>query len=336
VGELAREARSMEDLGFYGQASERLAALRGRVPRDADLELSLALDFARSGRPDSAAAILWSPTVSAALNDSGPLTRYNEYPWPREGSWLTGKFEGWHWYVARARAEVGLMLRRWDDAADAARIATRARGSSGKEWLILALASGRGGHADESRAAALRAVTLDPILPEAQYVQGLWEWRDGKRAAAAERFRWALAADSAYSPAALSLARVRLPLPPDSLPLAALSGLRAAGLLASPVGPKIEEFRQMDQPAAILSQATIALPDTLKDRWKQIQITPVVLVNERGRAVLVDLPWTHPMPGTDTLTGIIVASMPMWQFRPAIKDGRPHPVWAAVDVAVNP
>jgi hypothetical protein len=142
--------------------------------------------------------------------------------------------------------------------------------------------------------------------------------------------------DSTYRPAALALARVRLPLPPDSLPAQLLTGMRAVALLSSPAGPKIEEFVQMDQPAAILRQVQVVLPDSLRDRWKQIRISPVVLVDEHGRVVLNDLPWTHPVPGTEALTGTIVAILPQWRFRPAIKDGRPHPVWAAVDVNVVP
>lgn len=336
VAAVAKDARGLEDLGLYGQAAEMLASIRGRVPRDADLELSLALDYARSGRPDSAAAILWSPPLSAAVNDTGPLTRYNEYPWPREGSWLTGRFEGWHWYVARARAEVAMTQRRWQDGYEASLITTRARALSGKEWLIRSVLAGRAGAMDDSRASALMAVTLDPTLPEAQYVQGLWEWRDGRRSAAAERFRYAVGIDSTYRPAALALSRVRLPVQPDSFPSQVLTGLRAVALLSSPVGPKIEEFVQMDSPAAILSQVQVVLPDSMRNRWNQIKITPVVLVDERGQVVVNDLPWTHPVPGAEGLTGAIVSSLRGWRFRPAVKGGRPHPVWAAVDITVAP
>src|SRR5207249_4765545 len=84
----AGDARALEELGAYGQAAATLRALRAIVPPDADLELTLALDEARSGATDSAAARLASPLLSAALVDSLPPSRRHVYLWQRDGLWV--------------------------------------------------------------------------------------------------------------------------------------------------------------------------------------------------------------------------------------------------------
>src|SRR5213594_3313881 len=90
-----------------------LRALRSRTGPDPDLEIELALLEARSGQLDSAAERLWSPALTAALSDSMPVTRRERYGWDRGPLWLNGSFDGWNWYVARARAEVASSLGRW-------------------------------------------------------------------------------------------------------------------------------------------------------------------------------------------------------------------------------
>src|SRR6185503_13651620 len=70
--ERAAEARGLEDLGAYARAVESLKALRATQPLDADLEIALALDEARSGAVDSAAARLRSPLLELASRDSMP------------------------------------------------------------------------------------------------------------------------------------------------------------------------------------------------------------------------------------------------------------------------
>ena len=110
--ELASAARSREDDGAYGLALERLRELRARVPLDGDLELATAIDEARANLLDSAWVRLTSPVLSAAMADTGEPVRWRDYPFQREPFWLNGAFEGWYWYVARARAEVALRLGR--------------------------------------------------------------------------------------------------------------------------------------------------------------------------------------------------------------------------------
>ena len=118
--ELAKAARQLEELGAYGAAAVKLGELRRRVAPDADLDLALAMDLARNGAVDSAAALMWTPRMDAALADSLSLIRRHTYPWEREGLWVNGKFDGWNWYVARVRVELAATLGRWSDARRAA------------------------------------------------------------------------------------------------------------------------------------------------------------------------------------------------------------------------
>ena len=329
----AHEARLLEDSGAYGQAAAALRALRRRVAPDADLELALALDEARSGDADSARARLYGPPLTAALVDSLPVTRRHEYDWDRDQRWTNGGFQGWHWYVARARAELDAALGRWEEATVAARAAVAARPLAGKEWLVLAVCAGRAGHADEARAAADQAATLDPSLPEALYLSGLWAWKAGHRAGAQQRFRAAVALDSSYREPAFALVRSRLPgAPPDTLPAEILTGVRAVGLLTSPLGPKVEEYVQMDHPATIVRQELIPIPDSLGARLEPVRLVLPILVDERGRAVLHELPWFSPDQLPSAVVALLAQSLPAWRFTPARRLDRPHRVWASVSV----
>ncbi len=162
---------------------------------DGDLELALALDAVRSGQPDTAWTLLYGARLSAALADSADHFRWHQAGPGRERTWLDGKFEGWHWVIARGRAELALRLRRWDEALLAAKAAVRARPLSGRDHLLLAVIAGRAGDGVTARREADVAVSLDPMLPEALYLRGLWAWRDGRHSAAREDFRLAIARD---------------------------------------------------------------------------------------------------------------------------------------------
>ena len=135
--EQAFAARQLEDGGAYGRAADELKVLRKMVKIDADLELELALDEARSGSSDSALARLSIPMMEAAANDSMPLKRRAEYPYQRETFWVDGKFDGWNWYILRARAELEARRGRWKEATAWARRATDAWVLNGKDWHIL-------------------------------------------------------------------------------------------------------------------------------------------------------------------------------------------------------
>jgi len=335
--QLGAEARGLEELGAYAQARETLRALRGRVAPDADLELALALDEARTGQADSAAARLWGRLLSKAVADSMPETRRAPYPGQREAMWINGRFDGWYWYVARARAELAAAKRRWPEARDAARLAVAARERCGKEWLILAVCAGRAGDLDEAARAARAAAWRDPTLPEAQYLAGLFDWRAGRRAAAQQAFRAATALDSSYRAPALALVRSQLPgVPPDSLPVELLTGAREVGLLTSPARPKQEEFFQADIAASILHQDVLALPDSLRGTFKLGQIYLPILVDERGHAVLHELPWSSTERLPDPLLRLTLESLLHWSFSPAIRLGKPQRSWANIRIALNP
>ena len=336
-GQIATDARALEQIGAYGQATQTLRQLRGRVGPDADLELALALDEARSDQVDSAAVRLWSPLLSKAIVDSMPTSRRVPYPWQHEGAWLNGRFDGWHWYVARARAEVAARLGRWSDARDAARQALAARERCGLEWLILAVCAGRAGDLKEAERAARAAAWLDPTLPEAQYLTGLYDWRAGRRVTAQEGFRAAVALDSSYREPALALVRSRLPgFAPDTLPTELVGGVRAIGLLTSPARPKAEEFVQVDVSATVIRGELLPLPDSLRGRIRPLEMTLPILVDERGRAALHQLPWLTAQQLPDPVLRLTLESLLTWSFNPATRYGKPQRGWANMHVIYVP
>jgi tetratricopeptide (TPR) repeat protein len=330
VEELAAEVRQLEDRGAFGIAVQRLNDLRPRLKPDGDFELTLALDEARSGQYDKAWRRLNDSLLAAAIRDTNPQARWHEYGPARWQQWLDGKFDGWHWYVARARAEVGLALGHWNEALEAARIAVGARPITGKEWLVLAVCAGRAGSMAEARDAARQAVLLDPTLPEAWYVHGLLEWHGGKRNEAQELFRTAVRLDSTYRPPALALVRARLPSArPDSIPREILTGAREAAILTSPVRPKIEELHEVDVPAKVTRPIYAALPDSLSGLGK---LALPVLVDTRGVIVLHDLPWVDPTRISLSALSQILNSLTLWRFDPAQRHGAPSPTWTSVQI----
>jgi tetratricopeptide (TPR) repeat protein len=330
IEEVAVEIRQLEDRGAYGLALQRLLELRPRVKPDADFELTLAFDEARSGRLDDAWRRLNDSLITAASAESLPQTRWHEYGPARWQQWLDGRFNGWHWYVARGRAEVGAALGRWAEARAAARLAVDARPLSGKEWLIHALCSARAGALEEAEASARQAVLLDPTLPEAWYLNGLFRWRGGRRNEAQENFRNAVALDSSYREPALALVRCRLPSArPDSFPARLLTGAREAALLTSPVRPKIEELHEVDATPRATRPIFAALPDSLAGLGK---LALPVLVDTRGMIVLNDLPWIDP--SRVSLTGLsqVLSKLVLWQFEPAQRYGAPVAAWTGITI----
>ncbi|MEQ1833478.1 MAG: hypothetical protein ABL977_10520, partial [Candidatus Eisenbacteria bacterium] len=175
--DVATQARVFEEQGNYASALAALKSLRAMQGPDADVELAIALDEARTGFADSAWARLHGPLLTAALDDTAGRGRRTEYPFQRESMWVNGSFDGWYWYVARARAELAYARRDWKEALRMANRAAQARPLSGKEALLLALAAGRTGDAQFSEAAASWAGYLEPWLPEAHSLAGLWAWK---------------------------------------------------------------------------------------------------------------------------------------------------------------
>ena len=338
--QVASDARVAEENGAYALAMDKLRELRARVAPDPDLELALALDEARSNQADSAWARLSGKLLMNAMQDEGTAARHRDYPFQREPLWLDGTFDGWHWYIARARAELALQMGRWNDAYDAAMIAVRARPQSGKDHLLAALAAGRAGDLAGARREADAAAWLDPLLPEAQYLAGLHAWHAGDRAGARVAFHRAIAADSAYRAPALALARLRVPgIAPDSLPVRYLTGVRMAFMLTSALRPKLEEYSQNDVLAALQGIPQVVLPDSLKARMKlakPLQYFVTVLVDEHGRPVGDDLPWSAPGQMPDAAVVQILRLAAQWRFRPAVKLSRNVRSWATVQLTLEP
>ncbi len=336
--QLGIDARAFEETGAYALAAEKLRAIRPLVPPDADLELQLALDEARSGQADSAWARLHRPVLLAALADTGNVWRNHDYPFEREPLWVNGQFDGWHWYVARATAELALQRGQPIEAMRAAELAVRARPLSGKDYLLYALAAARAGGLGRAAQVLHMARVLDPTLPEVFYLQGLLEWRAGRRTEAGEAFRSAIARDSSWRDPALALVRCRLPsAPPDSIPTRFLFGPRGAGELTSPVRPKIEEINQTEIPVGLIHKDDTPVPDSLRSRFaKPVQLVVTVLVDEQGRPILNELPWFTDSAFPYTLVPAVVGATPSWRFRAARRMGQPTRAWASVEHIVQP
>ncbi|HEV2104463.1 MAG TPA: hypothetical protein VGU27_01950, partial [Candidatus Eisenbacteria bacterium] len=326
--------------GAYGLAAARLRALRGRVAPDADLELFLALDDARSGRADSAWARLHGPVLAAALADTAGVARRVDYPFQHEAWLLNGRFDGWCWYVARARAELALDRRAWREAMAMAGRCVQARPLSGDDLLLLAVAAGRAGDDSLAEAAAGSAVYLAPALPEARYLYGLWAWRRGRRSAAADQFRAAVALDSAYRAPALALTRLLLPgLRPDSLPGSFLTGPRACAMLTSPERPKLEEFVQFDTQPVVVTNASTPPADSLRRAMhlvRPLQLYVQVLVSEGGRPLLAELPYASEAVLPPAVAQHVLAEIATWRFVAPTRFGRPQRAWATVEYDIQP
>ena len=333
----ARLAKSFEDLGEFDSAAVALRGLRTMVAPDADLELALALDLARAGSPDSARGLLHGPVLSAALADSCPPARRRPYGSDRDALWMNGTYDGWRWTIARARAEVDARLGRWEEARAAARLAVTERPLAGREWLVVAVCSGRAGDLVEAERQARRAAYLDPTLPEAQYLVGLFEWRVGRRSDALQHFATAITLDSLYEPAVRARQRLRFfpGAAPDSLPVAFLTRGREAGLLASPTGPKLESALRMDRNAVVLQRTMVPVPDSVQVELKPLHIILPVLVDERGQVVLCELPWLSQDDLPAPLVAVLLQSLPGWRFAPAERFGQPARSWTSVTITTG-
>ena len=340
VEQLASQTRLIEEVGGWPRAAELMRQLRGRTAPDADLDLMLAWFEARSGDLDSAAARLALPTLVAAGDDSMPPARWTTYPWQHEGAWLDGRFDGWHWYVWRTRAEIAAATGHWDSALAAARRAVAARRWAGPEWYVRALCAAHLGRWDEARSCNAMALELDATLPEAHELAGLLAWRDGRRGETRAQLDAALALDSTYARAALGLVRLRLPgAPPDTLPTGLFEGVRRAALLTAAEGPRPEVFTQNESAALLVRRVTTADMDTsglvLKD-VKRVRLTLMILVDARGHAALVDVPEYTENDVAPAKVSRIIATLPDWRFKPASRGGRPAPSWVGYEFVIIP
>jgi hypothetical protein len=61
-----------------------------------------------------------------------------------------------------------------------------------------------------------------------------------------------------------------------------------------------------------------------------------VLVDERGRVVMNDLPWLSPEQFPVSLLADVLDEARLWKFRPAVKLGRTRTSYATVEYQLNP
>ena len=338
--DLAVRAKTLEEQGNYVSALQELKHLRSVQGPDADVELAIALDEARTGLADSAWARLHGPLLTAALADTMGLARRIDYPFQREQMWVNGRFDGWYWYIARARAELALARGEYREAVHMASIAAEARPHSGKDLLLLALAASRTGDAAFGEAAAHVAAYLEPWLPEAWYLSGVWAWRQGRRADARDNFRTAASIDSTWRDPVLALARLELPgAQPDSLPARFLYGARACAILTSAKRPKREEFIQFDTSPMLAFNPMTPAPDSLRALMalkKPLQVYVQVLVGEDGRPLLSELPYIAEGRVPAGVVHHVIREIGTWHFIPARKFDRKQRSWATVEYILQP
>lgn len=340
AGQIARDARTHEDAGRYAAALRHQLELRRSILTDADLELVIALNEARTGAVDSAWSRLHGGLLSAALTDTGDVSRRHDYPYERDGLWVNGRFDGWYWYVARARAELALERGDWPAARAAAHQALEARPYSGKDALLLALAAARVGDLEFSEAAAAYAAHLEPSLPEAHHLLGLHLWRLGKRNEATVAFQFALQADSSFTPAALALVRSRLPgARADTLPRGFLTGIRRAAELTSPIGPKVEEDRQQDTSPMLAWNPHTPLPQELIAQLRSkdpLTVYVHVLIDPGGRPRSLELPYSSPERIPLGVYHHLSKDILSWRFVAPTRFGAPVVAWVTAEYQINP
>lgn len=300
----------------------------------------IAVNEARAGLTDSAWVRLNGPLLSKALTDTADARRHHEYPYERDGAWVNGRFDGWYWYVARARAEVAMQLGDWQQARVAAARAVEARRFSGKDALLLAIASAQTGDLAYAEAAAAYAGYLEPVMPEAHHLLGLLHWRAGRRAAATAALRAARGADSSFAPAALALARLSLPgSRPDPLPSYFLTGIRRAAELTSPVSPKVEEQLQQDTAPMLAFNPQTPLPDSVQARFRlsePLTIYVQCLIDESGSAKSFEMP---AVPREDLpleLVHHMSRDLQTWRFVAPTRFGKPISAWVTAEYVVRP
>jgi hypothetical protein len=279
--------------------------------------------------------------MNAALADTGSSVRWVAYGKDRPATWIDGRYTGWYWYIAHACAELALDRGDWRAATEAARIAVHAQPLIGREHLLLAVAAGRAGEAEEAKRAAEAAARLDPLLPEANYLAGLWAWRSGDRAGARAAFEAAIAADSSDRNPALALVHLRIPgWHPDSLPATYLTSVRRVAMLTASNGPKPEADFPTDTPAGLFGAVAPSwvVPDSLRTRMhmtRPIRLYVTVLVDEHGRAALSDFPWFSPAQLPPEIMEHVMSDAKAWRFRSATRFRAPVRSWVSVEYWLN-
>jgi hypothetical protein len=218
--------------------------------------------------------------------------------------------------------------------------AASARPLSGKEALLVALAASHSGDEEYGEAAAAWASYLEPWLPEAHYLSGLWAWRHGRRAEARADLEAAASLDSSWRDPVLALSRLALPgSRPDSLPVKFLTGVRACAMLTSPRRPKQEEFVQFDHTPMLVFSPQTQPPDSLLAEMqlrKPTQLYLQVLVSEKGEPLMAELPYVTEATVPAGVVNHVLNQIGTWRFVAARKFDKPQRSWASVQYMVKP
>jgi len=189
-------------------------------------------------------------------------------------------------------------------------------------------------------AASAWAAYLEPWLPEAHYLAGLWAWRHGRRGEAREWLERAAAVDSSWRAPVLSLARLSLPgSRPDSLPARFLNGARACAMLTSSRRPKQEEYIQFDRIPNLVFNPQPQPPDSVRAMLhlkKPTQIYVQVLVSETGKPLMMELPWVTEAQVPSEVVHHVLEQIGAWRFLPAVKFAKPYRTWASVEYVLQP
>ena len=92
----------------------------------------------------------------------------------------------------------------------------------------------------------------------------------------------------------------------------------------------------MDTPATITKPIYAAMPDSLRRGLTALTMTLPILVDQRGRIVLHELPWFEATRLPPPALAILLSSLPLWQFSPALRHNEPQAVWTAIPLSLDP
>jgi hypothetical protein len=61
-----------------------------------------------------------------------------------------------------------------------------------------------------------------------------------------------------------------------------------------------------------------------------------ILIDERGRAVLHELPYSSQSLFPEPLVRLVLGSVPKWRYHPAMKFGQARRTWANIQLDLTP
>jgi hypothetical protein len=79
----------------------------------------------------------------------------------------------------------------------------------------------------------------------------------------------------------------------------------------------------------------VPVPDSVQVELKPLRIVLPVLVDERGQAVLCELPWIPHDDLPAPLVAVLLQSLPGWRFAPAVRFGLPTRGWTTVTITTG-